>query len=215
MKRISIFLMVITLIAMFSITCFADSEAIVENADNTAVEAGDIIEETNYTLPGRIWEYIESNQEKLIDYALSVLLLIVGTFFGAKSGNLIKGIAGGVSSAINKTTLVTNSQNGVIESVNKMENNVASLIESFENICHNEEARNQIVTALFVELSAVKQMLMTVYPNSKNLPQGVKDLINIENANCLKIINDNEALSELYKNVFNAITAGEQKENET
>lgn len=212
MKRIVIFLMVVSLITVFSITCFADSEAIIESQENI-IEQGpeNITEEANYTFLGRIWEYIESNKEELIDYTLSVLLLILGTIFGAKSRHLIKGIAGGVSSAINKTTLVTNSQNGVIESVNEMGNNVASLIEAFENVRQNEEARNQIVTALFVELSAVKQMLMTVYPNSKNLPQGVKDLINIENANCLKIINDNKALSDLYKHVFNAITAGEQK----
>jgi len=205
MKKILVIIAITTLFAIFSINCFAS-----ENSD-VGGETVDVATDTvsNHTLLGRVWEFVESNKEELIDYALSAILLVGGAFLSIKNRKITKSIAGGVSSALHNTTMVTTSQNGVIDTVNDMDGKISSLMDGFTKIHNNEEARDRMITALFVEMSAVKQMLMTVYPNSKNLPQGVKDLINLENANCIKLINDDKALSKLYESVVHDITSSE------
>jgi len=47
---------------------------------------------------------------------------------------------------------------------------------------------------MVVQTRAVLDILATVYANSKNLPQGVKDLVNLKYADVLKTTSDDEKL---------------------
>lgn len=52
---------------------------------------------------------------------------------------------------------------------------------------------------------AILEILHTVYANSKNIPQGVKDLINLKYANCLKQLSDDKELLAIADSVRNII----------
>lgn len=68
-----------------------------------------------------------------------------------------------------------------------------------------EGERNRIVGAVLATNSAILEILTTVYANSKNLPQGVKDLVNLKYANCLKSLEDDKQLMTIVEAVRNNI----------
>ena len=66
-----------------------------------------------------------------------------------------------------------------------------------------EGERNRVVGAVFATNAAILEILTTVYVNSKNLPQGVKDLVNLKYANCLKTLEDDKQLIAIVEAVRN------------
>ena len=83
---------------------------------------------------------------------------------------------------------------------------------SYDEYGKLENNRNKLVGVLVAQTSAILEMLVTVYPNSKNLPQGVKDRINLTYANCLKMIGDDEQLLAVVKAVRKSISATDWNE---
>jgi hypothetical protein len=60
-----------------------------------------------------------------------------------------------------------------------------------------------------IQNTAILQILNRVYINNKNLPQGVKDLVNLDFANCLKALEDDEACAAIVDTVKQLLTAGD------
>jgi hypothetical protein len=54
-----------------------------------------------------------------------------------------------------------------------------------------------VVGAVLATNTAILEILTMVYTNSKNLPQGVKDLVNLKYANCLKTLDDDEKVKAI------------------
>ena len=79
--------------------------------------------------------------------------------------------------------------NLLIESYNKLE----AKIDKYNK---GEEDRNKAVSDTVKECRAILEILATVYANSKNLPQGVKDLVNLKYANVLKAIEENKPIED-------------------
>ena len=50
---------------------------------------------------------------------------------------------------------------------------------------------------MVAQTKAILEILTTVYANSKNIPQGVKDLVNLKYANVLKTVEDEDKLKEV------------------
>ena len=67
--------------------------------------------------------------------------------------------------------------------------------------------------AAFAQTKAILEILTTVYANSKNIPQGVKDLVNLKYADVLKLVGDEDKLKEIAEPVETAEGAAEVVEN--
>jgi hypothetical protein len=81
--------------------------------------------------------------------------------------------------------------------VNEMVDGYNALKQSYDKYGETEDDRNRVVGALVAQNTAILEILTTVYANSKNLPQGVKDLVNLKYANCLKSLDDDEQLKAI------------------
>ena len=141
------------------------------------------------TFLGRVWEWIQSNSVKIATVLGDVILLALLIYDTVKSKKKLLAIS-------NSTTLTQNSQADTINVVNKMiegYNLVEKKLEEFEN---NDSERRKLFAAMAIQTKAILEILAAVYPNSKNLPQGVKDLVNLKYANALKIVGDENLLIE-------------------
>ena len=68
-----------------------------------------------------------------------------------------------------------------------------------------------MVAAMVVQTKAILEILTTVYANSKNLPQGVKDLVNLKYADVLKTINEDKKLKEIADSVKSVVDEVKEK----
>lgn len=146
------------------------------------------------TFLGRVWEWIQSNSVKISTVLGDVILLALLIYDSVKSKKKLLSIS-------DTTTLTQNSQADTINVVNKMiegYNVVEKKLEEFEN---NDSERRKLFAAMAIQTKAILEILAVVYPNSKNLPQGVKDLVNLKYADALKIVGDENMLIEAAEKV--------------
>lgn len=80
--------------------------------------------------------------------------------------------------------------NELIAGYNKFEQTLNSFDEK-------EDERQKTAMAAYIQTRAILKILVTVYANSKNVPQGVKDLVNLEYADVLKLVGNEETLKQL------------------
>ena len=116
----------------------------------------------------------------------------------------MKADAGGTASS---QVSVVSAMNGLIGGYNQM-------YESYEKYGQTEEDRNKLIGAVMVQNTAILEILSTVYVNSKNMPQGVKDLVNLKYANCLKAIGDDETLLAIVSAVREKVSASSESDTE-
>ena len=83
---------------------------------------------------------------------------------------------------------------------------------SYEKYGETENDRNRVTGAVLAQSSAILEILQLVYANSKNMPQGIKDLVNLKYANTLKTIEDDEKLLAIVEAVRTNISAGAKGE---
>ena len=102
--------------------------------------------------------------------------------------------------------------NNLIDSYNAQAAAYMKLQEAYEKYGATELDRNKVIGALAAEIATVLDILSTVYVNNKNLPQGVKDLVNIKYANCLKALENDGELASVVNAVRAAIGAGGETE---
>lgn len=84
----------------------------------------------------------------------------------------------------------------------------SELRASYERYGETENDRNRVTGAVLAQSSAILEILQLVYANSKNMPQGVKDLVNLKYANTLKTLGDDEQLLAIVEAVRANISAG-------
>lgn len=170
----------------------ADTVVYAASDESIEIDGGEITdpdEPENATFLGRVWEWVKANSVKIATVVGDVVLLALLIYDTVKSKKKLLTIS-------NTTTLTQNSQADTIAVVNKMiegYNLVEKKLEAFEN---NDSERRKLFAAMAIQTRAILEILATVYPNSKNLPQGVKDLVNLKYADALKIVGDDNKLIE-------------------
>ena len=92
---------------------------------------------------------------------------------------------------------VSQSQNAMVGVMNTMIDGYNTFKADFEANKNSEETRDKQIAALTVAVMAILEILSRVYPNSKNLPQGIKDVVNMTYANAMTAINDDAQLAAL------------------
>jgi hypothetical protein len=98
--------------------------------------------------------------------------------------------------------------NDLIDEFNKLSEEYKALKAAYDAYGATEDDRNRVVGALVAQTTAVLEILTTVYVNSKNLPQGVKDIVSLKYANCLKSLDNDTQLKAIVEAVRDNIGGG-------
>ena len=149
------------------------------------------------TFFGRIWEWATANAEKILTVVGDTFLfacLIAQRRKQKKKlfelGTDIITVKDDVASTVSSQKSVVNVTNELIVGYNKFE-------KALNNFDATENERYKTMLAAFVQTKAILEILTTVYANSKNIPQGVKDLVNLKYADVLKLVGDEDKLKEI------------------
>lgn len=207
----------VTLLCASSLTCFAAETSETENPTeelpiaDTAERTENITEtapaETTsqstapYTLFTRIWEYCVDNKTEMLGLAGDAVIFILAIFVKLRNDKRTKDIASDLKIVKGDAAGTASSQTSVVDVVNNMIVGYNGMRESYEKYENTETDRNRLVSAVMVQNTALLEILTTVYVNSKNLPQGVKDLINLKYANCQKALGDDKLLCAIVESV--------------
>jgi len=172
MKRIILILISLLLItSIFTTVCFANESEITE----------EITEEESQNVFSRLWEYVDTYSEQIISYAVDILVLLVIAFTTKGGKKITTKLVGSISKCASEDT-----QTNVVNALN-------SIIQEL-NAEHAENAElKKMIALLKADLSnvhketrAIFDAMLSVWGNSKNLPQGIKDLLTLTYSTCLK-----------------------------
>lgn len=142
----------------------------------------------------RIWEWVTANAAEILTVLGDIILvacLIAQRVKQKKKlvelGTNIITVKDDVANTVSSQKSVVSVTNELIEGYNKFE-------KALNNFDATEKERYRTMLAAFAQTKAILEILTTVYANSKNIPQGVKDLVNLKYADVLKLVGDEEKL---------------------
>lgn len=142
----------------------------------------------------RIWEWVTANAAGILTVLGDIILvacLIAQRVKQKKKlvelGTNIITVKDDIANTVSSQKSVVNVTNELIEGYNKFE-------KALNNFDATEKERYRTMLAAFAQTKAILEILTTVYANSKNIPQGVKDLVNLKYADVLKLVGDEEKL---------------------
>lgn len=200
MKKILFtFICVILACTAFSVSAFAsDGEA----------------PETVFT---RITEFVGDHKQEILECASAAAMITTSVVVGVKNAKKSEKISSALSYVKSDTDASLNGQTGVVKAVNglidgyngmtrdteklkeelsgdykRLADEYEEMRKAYERYGETENDRNRVTGAVLVQNAAILEILQLVYANSKNMPQGVKDMVNLKYANCLKSISDDE-----------------------
>lgn len=188
-----------------------------------APEASGDGENAYHTLFTRIWEFVTTYSGETLSVVGSVILLILNLILkhaGSKTSKdtkkALETIKGEVEETLGGQNSVVDVVNNMIDGYNGLSKRYDAMKESYDLYGQTEDERNRVVGAVLATNTAILEILTTVYVNSKNLPQGVKDIVNLKYANCLKTLDDDKQLKAIVEAVRNNIgTTAETTETKT
>lgn len=219
MKRILAVLAVVMLTAIFLVLpVFADGDGIVEADSSEYIEIEENVEEDvlseNTTFAGRILEYVRVRKTAALTAVGDIVIVAFAAVIKrivdkrmAKMEKDVQVILGDASTASKSGLAVINTANGLIDGYNEMK-------ASYDEYKVADGKRDELVRSvmeqnarILIQNATVLEILRTVYGNSKNLPQGVKDIITLEIANCRKLTEGDDALALIVKTISGGVDA--------
>ena len=181
-------LLSLTLLFGFTTEPAATQTAYAATVDDGAEPPAETVDETdNPTFLGRVGEWLNEHKVEIVTILTDIVMFVMLIYNPVKSKKSLLRIGKDTSFTNNSQSEVIGGLNNLIENYNAIEKKITS----YEN---TESERYKFVAAMVVQTRAVLDILATVYANSKNLPQGVKDLVNLKYADVLKTTSDDEKL---------------------
>ena len=193
-KYIIISVLVVLILCAFPFTAFAEGGGI-SNAGQDYFS--------------RVWEYCVDNKTEILTIVGDGLLVALGVIVKLRNDKKTKDIATNLKIVQKDSSGTLMSQTAVVKAVNEMIGGYQDMQGAYEKNQHDESIRNRIIGAVMIQNTAILQILNRVYINNKNLPQGVKDLVNLDFANCLKALEDDEACAAIVDTVKQLLAAGD------
>lgn len=167
-----------------------------------------------HTIFTRVWEYCVANKTEVLGLAGDAVIFILAIFVKLRNDKRTKHIESDLQIVKGDASGTASSQTSVVSAVNNMIIGYNGMRESYEKYENTETDRNRLVGAVMVQNTALLEILTTVYVNSKNLPQGVKDLINLKYANCQKALGDDKLLCAIVESVREKVGTNMEAEKE-
>ena len=155
----------------------------------------------NPTIFGKALEFATMHKVGIANILQSTLVVLATAFLRSK----INTIQLDTTATATEAGKIGSSQDAVAKAVNALIDSNSDLSEKYTDYGNLENDRNKVSGAVLLTNTAILEILTTVYSNSKNLPQGVKDLVNLKYANCLTALQNDDQLSSLVKLVRGAI----------
>lgn len=206
LKKIIVFLLFAVLIAaLFSISVFADDS---ENTDQVDEEVPAVTETNsdNYTLVGRLWEFVEDNKEIIVTGSLGVILLAMDAITAVKGKKKTKELFSKLSSVATDTSTVSQSQGSIVDVVNLLIESFNNLKTTYEQHEKEEDERSHTSTLIALVSITIFEMQHQTYQSNRNLPQGIKDVCSLRYAKCLELIKSDEQVKAVYDSVHALIS---------
>lgn len=183
------------------------TEEIAEEADEEVVESttAESTESEYHTLFTRLWEYCMTYKTEIVGVVGDIAIFVLALFIKLRNDKRTANIAQGIISIKGDTTDTTKAQTSVVGVVNEMVDGYNALKQSYDKYGETEDDRNRVVGTLVAQNAAMLEILTTITVNNKNLPQGIKDIVMLKYANCLKALDDDEKLKAVVTSVRESI----------
>lgn len=172
-KIIFVILCVLLMTSIFTVACFAATP-----------ETAEASEESIFS---RLWEYVDTYSAQIVSYAVDIFVIIVMAIIGKSGKKLSAKLIGSLSKCASADT-----QEDVVKALNTV---IAELNAEREDNSELKKAVALLKTDLsnvHKETRAIFDAMLSVWGNSKNLPQGIKDILTLTYSNCLKSEKDIE-----------------------
>lgn len=187
---------VLVFVLLTPITCFATELA------------AEGVEVSYHTIFTRLWEFVEENKTEVVSAIGSGLVLLASAVVKGVNSKENKKLTDALSVIRNDTAGTTKAQGSIIGVINQMITGNNTMTEKFDKMYKAyeenqtiENDRNRLLGAMMVEVTAILEMISSVYVHNKNLPQGIKDLCILQYANVQKAISDDTLLCAIVESV--------------
>lgn len=151
----------------------------------------------NHTIFSRMYEWVTEHKTEIITAVGDVILVITLIIEKAKSKKSYTAIGSQLLSIGKGVYNTETSQNNVVGVTNELIAGYNKFEQTLNSFDEKEDERQKTAMAAYIQTRAILKILVTVYANSKNVPQGVKDLVNLEYADVLKLVGNEETLKQL------------------
>lgn len=175
--------------------CYAETE-------QTTVITEEITE--NNTFFGRVYQWVGDNYKVILQLIGDAIIGYIVLRLSNKTKKSLTNIN-------TQTTNTNNTQSDVVKVVNELIVGYNEFDEKLKSYTGTQDENYKMVAAMVVQTKAILEILTTVYANSKNLPQGVKDLVNLKYADVLKTINEDKKLKEIADSVKSVVDEVKEK----
>lgn len=199
MKRIIVVLVMIlaTISVLAAVPVFAEETTADTTTDTTVTDPSfkEEVQETYHTILSRMGEWFGSNANVIVPIASGVVLLVAIVITIIKNKKWISIVFGGIKKLLEMLAGVNTSQGDVAGKVDGLDADVKAMLADFKALKDGEEERSKMTAAVLVEMTTALKMLQTAYANNRNVPQSFKDLVNYDYSHCMKLVDDDKALS--------------------
>ena len=161
------------------------------------VPEGDEVPEGEPTFFGRIWEWVQANVAEILTVVGDIVLVGFLIAQKVKQKKKLAAIGADVLTVKDGVTNTETSQRNVVSVTNELIEGYNRFEKALNNFDATEQERYKTMIAAFAQTKAILEIMTTVYANSKNIPQGVKDLVNLKYADVLKLVGDEDKLKEI------------------
>ena len=161
------------------------------------VPKGDEVPEGEPTFFGRIWEWVQAYVAEILTVVGDIVLVGFMIAQKVKQKKKLAAIGADVLTVKDGVTNTETSQRNVVSVTNELIEGYNRFEKAINNFDATEQERYKTMLAAFAQTKAILEILTTVYANSKNIPQGVKDLVNLKYADVLKLVGDEDKLKEI------------------
>ena len=155
------------------------------------------VEEVNYTFIGRVGEWVYGNLDKILTAAGDIVLVVLFIVQRVNSKKKLVELGANVLTVKDDVSNTMSSQKSVVAVTNELIAGYNRFEQALNNFDSMEEERYKTMLSAYAQTKATLEILTTVYANSKNIPQGVKDLVNLKYADALKTVGDKDKLKEI------------------
>lgn len=149
------------------------------------------------TFFGRIWEWVSENKAEILTVVGDIVLVGFMIAQKVKQKKKLAAIGADVLTVKDGVTNTETSQRNVVSVTNELIEGYNRFEKALNNFDATEQERYKTMIAAFAQTKAILEIMTTVYANSKNIPQGVKDLVNLKYADVLKLVGDEDKLKEI------------------
>ena len=161
----------------------------------------------------RIWEWASDNKTEILTVIGDIILVVFLIVQRVKQKKKLVDLGSDILTVKNDVSSTATSQQSVVSVTNELIKGYNKFEKATNNFDKTENERYKTILAAFAYSKAILEVLTTVYANSKNIPQGVKDLVNLKYADVLKLVGDEDKLKEIAEPAENAEETAEVNDN--